>query len=50
MLFRSDDIADEYKRRDAAVIEYLKANPEIRRFVESKAGGTVEEIWGVKLD
>ena len=48
--YGDDDIADEYKRRDAAVIEYLKANPEIRRFVESKAGGTVEEIWGVKLD
>lgn len=33
-----------------ATVEYLKANPEIRRFVENKAGGTVEEIWGVKLD
>ena len=48
--YGDDEIADEYRRRDAATVEYLKANPEIRRFVETKAGGTVEEIWGVKLD
>lgn len=40
-----DHINAEYRQRDANAIAFLKANPEIRKYVERRAGATIEEIW-----
>lgn len=43
-----DAIKSEYCQRDSNVVAFLDNNPEIRRYVERRAGATVEEIWGIR--
>lgn len=45
---RDDEIASEYRQRDASVVEFLMTHPEIRNYVEAKVGVTIDKIW--KLD
>ena len=48
-LYGEDDdiVKTEYRLRDANVARFLIENPEIRCYVERRAGATVEEIWGL---
>ena len=43
-----DAVKSEYRQRDTNVVEFLKANPEIRQYVEKRMGATVEEVWNIK--
>lgn len=40
-----DPIKAEYCQRDTNAVAFLKANPEIRHYVEKRTGATIEDIW-----
>lgn len=46
----NDEITQEYIQRDLHVIEFLRENPDLRKFVERRAGCTVEALWKLKED